>query len=188
MLESVFQQVYKWEKEKGISNDDADKGGMTNDGITIDYYYALCKKVLNMKPTADGFKKLTVEQVRAFYTYSFNYINCHRIIDNIVAAVCFDFAFNSQFGKREMQQLLQKMGYRVVDDNIFGNISIDAINSATKTIGTQKMIDRIMDARIAYLNSIVKRDATQKKFLEGWLNRCKDWRNWASLEIEKRKG
>ena len=183
MLETIFKQALKWEQEVGLTNDPADKGGVTNDGITWEHYFALCKRILNVVPTLAHFKTLTEVEVHAFYAYSFAEINCDKITNTVVAAVCFDFALNSLYGKREIQRLLKGLGYTLNADNEFGPVSISAINRATETMGAAAFVNAIMDRRVAYVQQIVKRDSTQKKFLAGWLNRIADWRNWAHLNI-----
>jgi lysozyme family protein len=186
MLEAVFQQVLKWEQEKGVSNDPDDTGGLTNDGITWLHFFTLSKKVLGKEPSLDSFNNLTEKEVRAFYSYSFEQINCHLIADKVVAAVCFDFAKNSLFGKREIQRLLKDSGYNLNADNEFGKISIAAINNATEKLGASVFVKMIFDRREAYVKNIAERKSSQKKFLKGWLHRIADWRNWVELEIEKR--
>lgn len=186
MLDIVFKQVLKWEQEVGNSDALEDTGGLTNDGITWTHYFALCKKVLGKEPSTAHFNSLAENEVRAFYTYSFELINCHLIEDEVVAAVCFDFAKNSLFGKRDIQRLLKKIGYKLNADNVFGKISIAAINDAASVLGASQFVDMILDSRTAYVENIVVRKSSQKRFLRGWLNRIADWRTWAQLEIDKR--
>lgn len=184
MLDSIFQQSLKWEQEKGLSNDPVDKGGLTNDGITWAHYNLLCLKVLKIKPTKEHFTQLREKEIKAFYQYSWNLLGIDDIQNTAVAAVCFDFALNSQFAKREIQKVLIEFDYKLYADNAFGPITIVALNNATAKYGAKRVVAAIMDAREAYLRSLVKRDKTQKKFLKGWLNRVNDWRVFAEKMID----
>lgn len=178
MTDKIFEQVYKWEAEKGLSDNKNDKGGLTNDGITWDRFKRVCKPVLGCLPTKERFEALTKEDVQAFYKYSFNNIGCDKIENETVAAVCFDFALNSAYGKREIQRVLVGLGYALRTDNIFGPITIRILNNAAKYIGVEKLCLAILAARQRYVEGLVRRDPSQRVFLAGWTNRINDWKRF----------
>ncbi len=183
-FEVIFKQVLKWEAEKGLTNDPDDAGGLTNDGLTWKHYYLLCKRVLNIEPSLAHFEAMPKADISAFYWYSYKESNCAAIEDKLVGAVCFDFAVNSKFAKREIQRLLREVGYDLNADNVFGPLSIAAINQATKRFGTVAFCKMILDKRTMYVNGLVKRKSSQKKFLKGWLNRINDWREFVAKNVE----
>ena len=179
MTDKTFEQSYKWEVEKGLTNERNDKGGLTNDGITLERFNQVCKKVLGCKPTDERFKALTKDEVKRFYAYSFKMVGCDKIENEIVAAVCFDFALNSSKGKREIQKVLVGLGYKLTIDNIFGEKTIRCINRTAKIAGPYKLCSKILEARQNYVNSLVLKDESQRRFLKGWTNRIEDWKRFA---------
>lgn len=178
MTDRIFEQVYKWEYEKGISDNKNDKGGRTNDGITFKHYNQLCLKVLNRPPSVSDFESLSKDDIRRFYEYSYAVISCDKIESELLAGVCFDFAKNSAYGKREIQKVLQSLGYKLKADNIFGPITIGILNKSAKNEGIVKLCNAILDRRENYVKSLAEKDATQQDFLKGWLNRINDWRQF----------
>lgn len=177
-LNSIFNQTYKWEYEKGISDNQNDKGGKTNDGITYKHYTAYCQQVLGRSPSYEHFLSMSKDDVMKFYNRVWLRMGCDKIQNIILAGVCFDFGFNSEFAKREIQEVLQGLGYKIVADNIFGNQTITALNDAFNKY-QYGLIDLILSARIAYVSSLVYKEISQLEFLKGWLNRIISWREYA---------
>lgn len=173
----IFQQTYKW--EKGFVNVEHDKGGLTNDGITYKFYVAWCSKVLGFPPNLKHFKKMTMTEKRKFYNHLWERLMLDKVKNPIVAAVCYDFCFNSGMAKREIQKVLQGYGYVLAADNILGPITIGTINRAIQDKGHLVVSLDILNARQQYVESLVERDATQAKFLKGWTNRINDWKEFA---------
>lgn len=178
MESKYFEQSYKWEAEKGLSDNEADKGGITNDGITWKRYEQVCKRVLGVKPTRERFEQLTKQEIKQFYDYSFKQIGFDKIDNKVVAAVCFDFALNSAFGKREIQKVLQGMGYILKADNIFGPVTLRILNRAVRIEGAYNVCWAILVARQRYVESLVVKDESQRVFLKGWTNRIEDWKQF----------
>ena len=56
--------VLRW--EGGVSDNAADRGGLTYKGITRETYFTLCKTVLNRDPDKQHFLNLTDEEVGLF--------------------------------------------------------------------------------------------------------------------------
>lgn len=184
-FDKIFEQSYKWEVENGISNNPNDMGGATNDGITWETYLARCQIILNRRPTKANFLKLTKKEVKAFYFYIWKIVKCDQIENTAVAGACFDFALNSEFGKREIQEVLRDdYGYtQVKADNIFGPVTIGAINYAVKQFGAKRVTGDIFDKREAYLRDLVKRKPSQQGFADGWTNRIESWRDFTNKII-----
>lgn len=186
-FDKIFEQSYACEYEKGTSNAKNDKGGLTNDGITWDNYFARCKIVLNRRPTKAHFKALTKAEIKAFYRYIWDLMQLDNIKSPVVAGICFDFALNSKYGKREIQEVLHDdyQYTRVKADNIFGPITIAAINYAVSQFGSKRVATDILDKRQRYLNSLVKADKTQENFINGWTNRVESWRDFTAKWLKE---
>ena len=126
------------------------------------------------------------DDILKFYRRIFNRCQCDKIQNLAVAAACFDFAVNSQYGKREVQRVLRN-GFKkdISADNVFGSLSIAAINdvAATKE-SAAKLVNAILDARQAYVNRLVEISDSQEKFLKGWRNRINDMRVFCNTLLE----
>lgn len=175
MKELIFKQTWKWEYERGISDNPNDKGGATNDGITYDHYTRYCMDVLGITPSYTHFLTMSMVEIFKFYQRIWERMGCHMIRNQVLAGICFDFGFNSGNGKREIQEVLQKLNYKIDADNVFGPATLSALNHAFFVHG-EKLIDLILVARLTYMADLVYRDMTQIGFIKGWFNRVADWR------------
>lgn len=172
-----FSKTYQWEYEKGITDNKLDKGGKTNDGITLSHYNAYCQEVLGRAPSYEHFVAMPKEDILKFYGRVWRRMGCDKIDNPLLAGICFDFGFNSGFAKREIQEVLQRLGFKITADNVFGNQTVTALNTAYKLHG-YGLIDLIFAARITYVSELVYRENSQIAFLKGWLNRIMDWREF----------
>ncbi len=60
----------------------------------------------------------------------------------------------------------------VKDDGIVGPVTIRAVNDTDP----QKLFSEILNARKRYYNDLVIQKPSQKKFLNGWMNRLKKFK------------
>jgi lysozyme family protein len=185
MIDKILEQTYKW--EKGFDNDPADKGGMTLDGITWTHFQQNAATVLSKPPILRIFKTMDKADILKFYNRIYARCGCDKIQNPAVAACCFDFAVNSQFGKREVQRVLRNVFKKEISaDNIFGLATIGALNEVSATEGgAKKLVTAILDARQAYVQALVDRIGSQEKFLKGWTNRINDMRVFCADILEK---
>jgi lysozyme family protein len=172
-LTKVFKQIEKWEGTS-FENVDSDLGGITSRGVTFPVYLENCKNVLNKKPTLKHFKILSQEE--AFKFYNFIWIKCGlENVENIKVATClYDFIFNSQYARREIQKFLITKGYKLDIDNIFGKQSFTAINDYVFNNKEKDVLKSFFKVREDYLGNLVKNNPSQQKFLLGWMNRIND--------------
>jgi lysozyme family protein len=88
--------------------------------------------------------------------------------DNIknqsLANICVDWAWGS--GVRTSVKAVQRI-LGVTADGICGRQTLAALNSADQRV----LFNRIRLARIAFVEDIVRRKPSQKKFIKGWKNR-----------------
>jgi lysozyme family protein len=182
--DSIFEQSHKWERENGTTNDPADKGGWTNDGITYKHFYSNCKVVLGVEPTDDRFENMSLDDVKLFYNRIWERMMLDKVDNALIAGVCFDFALNSGYGKREIQEVLMIYGFPIAPDNIFGPKTIAALNKAVIVHGVAKVSKDILDQRLKYVQGLVKKTPSQVRFIKGWTNRINDWRNYANNYVK----
>ena len=86
-----------------------------------------------------------------------------KIENQSVAEIVVDWCVNSgMVGLRKVQEIAG-----VKPDGIAGPKTLAAINGANP----KELFDRIMSARQQFYVNIVKRNPTQKVFMNGWMNR-----------------
>lgn len=152
--------------EGGFVNIKADPGGATNLGITI----ATFRAYINPNGTVDDLKHLTVEQAGICYRKEYwDEVNGDQLPDGADYAT-FDFAVNS--GPSRAARYLQSVVGAPMDGAI-GPATLDAV--AKMPVGV--VIDRLCDARLAFLKSL----GTWGTFGKGWSARVASVRKEALL-------
>ena len=158
----TLEQAFARAKKTGWANDPADTGGATMVGITLNTYKSYCKsKGLNV-PNSTDLKNITFVQWKDI-VYNMYWKKCggDNIADQDVANMIADWVWHSGSGTiKKVQTLLG-----VTADGIVGPKTVTALNN-TKDIKV-----KIYNARKAYFEAIVKRNPSQKKWLNGWMNR-----------------
>jgi lysozyme family protein len=183
MKDLVLKQTYKWEYDKGVTNNPNDTGGATNDGITYTHYQQYCQEVLGIMPHYEHFKAMSFADIMKFYNRVWVRLGCDKIKNEVLAGLCFDFAFNSGNGKREIQEVLQRLGYKIQADNVFGPQTIMTLNQAFEAYKAD-LIDLILIARLTYVSELVYTRRNQVTFIQGWFNRIADWRLFAKQHLQ----
>lgn len=158
--------ILKW--EGGFVNDPFDRGGATNKGVTIGTFQSFYPG-----KTVDDLKRITDDQwLTIFKSGYWNPWQADQIKNQAVANIVVDWAWASgaRTAIRKVQELL---GVSV--DGLVGNETLSAINGQD----AEELFDRIKVARYDFVDAIVKRDPSQKRFINGWKNRIK------SIKYEK---
>lgn len=151
--------ILKW--EGGFANHPNDKGGATNKGITI----ATFRHFFGSGATVEQLKAMTDEQWETVFRKGFwNPFKGDEIKNQSIANICVDWAWGSG-ATTAIKQVQRLLG--VAADGVVGNITLGAINNAEP----EKLFEKIKSARLAFVEAIVKRDASQQVFLKGWRNR-----------------
>ena len=152
---------YTLEFEGLYSNDPADPGGSTMEGITqVEYTLYLDSKGLPHQPV----RQIPMEDVRAIYKQNYwDACKCDSIAWPASCAL-FDFAVNSGRSRAviELQNIL-----KVSADGVVGN---DTISHAALW-NANNLTSAIMHARSAFLQELVAKRPILKKFENGWLTR-----------------
>lgn len=151
--------------EGGYSNDTRDNGGETYKGISRRWY----PKWVGWEIIDSFSDKYTIvseeldELVAMFYYTVYWYkLHCHRIEDEFVAELVFNFAVN--MGKKVVIKKVQRV-LGVTQDGLIGNITIGALNK----IDIDKFVYHFILEIVEFYVLIGKK---QPHYLLGWLNRA----------------
>jgi len=159
----AFEKMIRHEGGYLLHEVDGDRGGMTYAGIARKFHPAWTGWASIDSKDMDN-PKLT-QMVRNFYLDAFWLsIFGDEIDSQPVADTIFDFAVNA--GSRTAVKLAQIVA-GTTPDGVMGPKTVEAVNG----IEPDKFIMAYAIAKVARYAGICKRDASQKKFLLGWINR-----------------
>lgn len=147
--------------EGGYVNDPLDPGGATNFGVTQRVYDAFRKKA-GLPPRA--VKEIERQEVAEIYFNNYWLASpCDKMLNPLTVAH-FDTSVN--FGvSRAIKFLQQALGVSV--DGAIGPETLAAVSQGEP----QHIAILICDLRIQFRQQRVKKNPSQNKFLQGWLNR-----------------
>lgn len=158
-FEKALKKVLRWEGK--LVDDANDLGGRTAYGIT--------QRTYNQYYTGDVWD-ITEEQIRYIYRRGYwDKIQGDFIGSQSVAEIVFDMAVNSgvKTAVIKLQMLLE-----LKPDGIFGPLTLKAVNRKNPKM----LFMEYHDVRRAYYRIIVENRPTNKKYLQGWLNRLDSYR------------
>ena len=174
----LFNKCYDHllKNEGGYANDPVDRGGETYKGIARKFHanwegWQLIEEYKHMTGFPDNAyaDEDLNEMVRKFYKVKFyDRMNLDLIVNENSVLQIFDMGVNS--GIKTSIKLAQKAceaGLTV--DGIMGVKTAFEINH-----WGHLFFDRYVKQRITYYNDIVKRKPSQKRFINGWINRAKN--------------
>lgn len=156
------------EAEGGFVDHKADRGGVTNYGITKATY----THFLGRAATDDDMKDMTVERAKeVYYALYWNPLNLEQVRDWRLACILFDQAVNRgpRVAVKKLQETLNKKikGSDVTEDGILGPRTIHLIN---RTDPRELALWYVCTAQLDYAR-IVEFNQSQIVFLRGWLRR-----------------
>lgn len=157
-------QMFAKAKLRGYANDPADSGGATMCGVTIATYRAYRKRLGYTTTTVDDLKAIPFEAWRDILkTMFWDKWKADRIENQSLANILVDFVWAS--GSNGIKIPQRVLGVKA--DGIVGTQTLTAVNSAD----AQKLFARLHDARIDFVEGIVRRKPSQTKFIKGWKRR-----------------
>ena len=167
-VELLAPIIFKW--EGGFVDDPVDAGGATNKGVTIATW-----KQCGYDKDGDGdidvddLKKLTLSDATiVLKKYYWDRWRADEIKNQSVANILVDWVWGSgAHGIKIPQRLLG-----VTVDGVVGAKTIKAINGCDQS----ELFKTIWLARKEFLNGIVQKKPSQKRFIKGWLNRLNDFK------------
>lgn len=151
--------------EGGYVYHPADKGGPTNKGVTLKAYqdhFGSSKTIEDLKNISYG------EWQDIMKSGYWDKCKADHIDNQSIAEILVDWCVNSgMVGLRRVQELV---GAR--PDGIVGAITLSLINTSDPRL----LFDRIKSARNQFYINIVKRNPSQKIFMNGWMNRLNQFK------------
>jgi lysozyme family protein len=151
---SIIDDIHRREGGAEETNDPADRGGRTKYGIS---------EAANPEAWADG----DVSEEEAREIYAFKYLKApgfDKVQDPKLQAVLVDFGVTSgpALAIMKLQEIL-----KVTADGVIGPNTLAAIEAQEP----RRLTNKLALARIQMAGRVVKKDPSQLKFLNGWLNR-----------------
>lgn len=146
--------------EGGYTNHPDDLGGPTSKGITLKTYQEYCGQNKTIKDLRNMSYGTWCDIMKDLY---WDKCLADKIENQSVAEITVDWCVNSgMVGLRKVQEIAG-----VKPDGIAGPKTLAAINDANQ----EELFNRIMSARQQFYVNIVKKNPTQKVFMNGWMNR-----------------
>ncbi len=169
MLDTIFTH------EGGFVDHPDDRGGATNFGITQRTYSQWLDRPVSVQDMQDMTKGIAKEIYLANYYYS---PNIHQLPESIQPCV-FDSAINH--GPSRAIKFVQQVCNDIESESLVvdGLCGRNTCRVALECASTKDNLLRAMlvNERIRFFAHIVAEDASQQKFLKGWLNRAESFRD-----------
>ena len=155
--------ILSW--EGGYVNDPVDVGVASNKGISIATWRLHgCYNDVDGDIDADDLRIITNEQwMEIFKCQYWDRWKADEIENQSIANIVVDWVWAS--GVHGIKQVQKILGVEV--DGIVGRKTLAALNSRP----ADPLFHQIQAARIAFVENIVRRKPSQRKFLRGWKNR-----------------
>ena len=155
--------ILQW--EGGFVNDPLDRGGATNMGVTLQTWRS-CGYDLDGDGDIDkdDVKILEKSDVQiVLKKYYWNRWKADQIENQSVANILVDWVWASgAWGIKIPQRLLE-----LKQDGVVGPKTLEKVNSYNQ----EELFNLIKQARLDFVDGIVSRDPSQKRFEKGWKNR-----------------
>lgn len=152
--------------EGGYVNNPADRGGPTKYGVILATWKAHGWDKDNDGDIDDeDIKKLTPEDAKYIAKKIFwDHFKADEIKNQSLAEFIVDWGYNSGTGTaaRKLQQALG-----VAADGVIGRQTLAALNSANQ----KQLFEKLKQARIDFIEAIVRNRPDQMRFYDGWMNR-----------------
>lgn len=139
-----------------VTNDPLDGGGRTQFGIS---------ETANPEAWSDG--KVTEEEARAIFQQKYVRHPKFDQLPSVLQPLCIDWGVTSgpQLVIMELQRLLD-----IDHDGVIGPHTLAMIPVLPE--GQLRLVNQLVAARVRQVGRIVSKDASQAKYVNGWLNRA----------------
>lgn len=178
-----FDKTYAWDNdhafkeavqfvlghEGGYGDDEDDTGGATKYGISLRFY----KDKIHLNATPEDIRNLNLDEaIDIYYKFFWNGYP-FKYLETRLSKRLFSFAVN--MGHKPAFKLLQRAlracGHNhIIDDGIIGRKTKKALQSTD----LNQLIPSLRSEAAGYYRSICEAKPSQKKFLNGWLDRAYD--------------
>lgn len=150
--------------EGGLSDHKADRGGLTNFGVTQKTYDDF-RAMRGMHK--QGVERIDIDEVEMIYMGYWRDCKADRMPEPLDLFV-FDCAINS--GPARAIKLLQR-ALGIPADGLWGPQTIDALQEEISAGRVDELCHIYLNEREGWYHEIVARDDSQGVFLKGWINR-----------------
>jgi lysozyme family protein len=166
-IDKIISDIIK--KEGGFVNLKQDRGGATKWGVT----QSTLTDWLGREATIEDVKNLSQDDAFEIF-YRLYYQGPHiDTLPEAIQPIITDMAVNHGPKKaiKLLQEVISACGIVIGIDGICGTGTAKAAHKLWGVIGSD-MINKLVMRRLAFYESIVKNDASQRIFLAGWRNRA----------------
>lgn len=160
--------------EGHLSNDSADRGGLTSYGITrpfLAWYHHVKPEAINPQELTG----MTKQEAMTIYAWAYDQYKVGLLPDDI-QHIYWDMCVNHGVGNavKIMQRAVTVLGFNIgAIDGQLGFNTNKALHDADAK-DHNALIRSIVFNRISFYKKIVINDPSQERFLQGWINRA----NW----------
>lgn len=185
--EIAYEFTASW--EGGLSDHPADRGGITNFGVSLAYLKGLEKEApallarlrVPLPAGPDSVRGLTREQAKALFRHSFWDALKLDEMALPIAAASFDCAVNSGPARavRCLQASLNRFGANLAVDGAMGPLTRQAARSHAGWPAVCVAQECVIQ-REAFLEKLVAANPSQAVFRRGWLNRTGALKNFVA--------
>lgn len=173
-FENAFSQLLRI--EGGFNHITEDHGGPTNHGISLRFLRLLPKSEADINGDGhvdiEDIRQLGNDDAEHFYRkYFWDHYGLARVRSHGVAAKLFGLHVNmrGRVAGRVAQRACAACGSRLSEDGIIGAKTVRAINS----YGAQILVPALRAVQEGVYRVVVAEDASQRKFLHGWVKRAR---------------
>lgn len=169
-LSLPLPQIFEKARRRGFANDPLDSGGATMCGVTIATYRQYRKQQGYSSTTVADLKNISYQAWRAILKKMYwDRWQADRIRSLGLANILVDWVWASGVhGIKEPQKILGRAFPEVTADGIVGAKTLNAVNSYAPQ---EDLFNLIHNARTTFVENIVRRNPSQRKWLNGWLRR-----------------
>lgn len=158
--------ILKW--EGGWANDPTDRGKMTMKGITMETYKSYCLAKGKSLPTPEALRNISKQEwfdiFKAMYRDRWQ---GDAIGSQSIANILVDWVWASGvWGIKIPQRLLG-----IAQDGIVGSKTLALLEAQN----SEAFFNKVKEARLKFVDDIVRRKPEQAKFIKGWKNRINEF-------------
>lgn len=160
--------------EGGFVDDIDDRGGATNFGITQITY----SQWLGRPASVNDVRAMDIETAKEIYLTNYYFTPRINSLQKPVQPQVFDCSINHGPFRaiKFLQNVCNLAGFDpLIVDGVCGPKTRRTIETVFKEMG-HFFINAVVDERIHFYHQIVENDASQNKFLNGWLIRAENFR------------
>ena len=161
-------------REGGFVDHPADRGGPTKFGVTLKTLASWRGKPVD----ANDIRSLQVEEARDIFRTLYYERPKIDQLPQLIRSLVFDMSINHGPGTaiKLLQQVLNDNRQPCRINGGIGDETLKCAQAAVDDLGLgEKIINELVERRIGLYQSIVERDASQRVFLEGWLQRAREF-------------